>query len=157
MKKMTPERAKQLAMTCHTDSSFLAEYLPPSNEVNNASGEEGIHISIVQWLSKVTTDGLLKAVWYHVPNQWDGQVNNIFGARMRRQGKLNGVADLSFAWETGSGFIEVKQPKTGRLSPFQMLFKEWCALTKVFYEVVYSVEDTKDTLVKWGLLPVDRC
>ncbi len=152
---LTTERAKELTTTCRTDRSFLKEYLTSPYEINNSTGEEAIHRDIVMWLSELSSAGKLRCTWHHPPNQFDGQTNNIYGARLRRMGKIKGVPDLAFGWGTGSGFLEVKKPKTGRLSPFQELWSGWCFLEGVHYAVVYSLDDAKSALASWGLLPVD--
>lgn len=120
--------------------------------LSSPSGEAAICVEFVNLLKDLTFDGLLKAVWLHIANEWAGDRKPVYGMLLAAMGKIAGCPDYVFLWNGGCGFIEVKIPG-GELSEKQKLFKKWCAYSGVKHEVIYSAHHGIATLEKWGIIP----
>jgi hypothetical protein len=122
--------------------------------LSNPAGESAICVEFVNRLKDLTFDGILKAVWLHVANEWIGEKRPLYGMLLGAMGKIAGCPDYVFLWNGGCGFIEVKIPG-GELSPTQKLFKKWCEYAGVKHEVIYSADEGIAVLNRWGLVPKD--
>ena len=88
-------------------------------------------------------------IWYHVPN--GNKLAPRTAAHNKSLGVLAGVSDLVFDKGGRNHYLEVKAPN-GRLSPEQKLFRDTCLETQRPYEVVYSVDEAREVLKRWGIL-----
>jgi len=113
--------------------------------------ESFLQKQFVDYLKFLSIEKKLKSVWFSVPNENANNKNPIFGSKLKSLGKINGVADMIFLWEGGSGCIEFKSEK-GKLSESQKLFQKWCCSLGINYEVVRSFEDGILVLKKWKIL-----
>lgn len=96
--------------------------------------------------------GRLRAVWTHVPNELAGASRaTVPAAIARAAGLISGTADYLFLWGGGSLALEAKSA-TGRQSPGQRDFADWCAAHGVPYHVFRTVEDGEAILTAAGVL-----
>ena len=101
----------------------------------------------------------LKAVFCHVPNELAGMVIHTKGkarvpvltAIARALGLITGAADYLFLFDGGSCAIEFKS-STGRLTPPQRDFREWCRLTNVPFHIARSSDEGQAILREYGVL-----
>lgn len=85
-------------------------------------------------------DGQLKAVIFHVPNEFSGTKAPIFGMVQKAMGVIPGAPDY-IVMKNGKGMaFEFKVPG-GRLSEKQKAFKEWCEDSGVEYHIFTSADD----------------
>lgn len=102
--------------------------------------EATIHISVFSWLRTV----LPGAIIFHVPN--GGVRSKAEAAQFKRLGVLAGVPDLTILTKCGRTlFVEVKS-QSGRLSPDQVAFRDFCIAAAIPHAVVRSVEETRNFL-----------
>lgn len=113
--------------------------------------EDTICIDFVSVLNSYIQIKKPNFVYFHVPNEISSNKNPIFGAKLKKMGKTNGVADYIFLWENGSGCIEFKAGKNG-LTESQKTFSENCSKFKIPYEVARSVDEGINILKKWRLV-----
>lgn len=107
--------------------------------------EELIQRAIVEWLKIAAHPDCL---WLHIPN---GALERP-SQRMRfaKLGALSGAADFLFVLpDKGVAFAEVKS-ELGVQSEAQQAFQARCAVLKLRYAIVRSVEDMRDRLNEWG-------
>jgi hypothetical protein len=71
-------------------------------------------------------------------------------ARLKWQGLLPGMPDLSVYWTGGCGLIEVKS-EAGKLSPDQIHVHALLRLKGHRVAVCRSVRDLIDTMTEWGV------
>lgn len=119
--------------------------LSPTRSKIVLKGEDKIQREIIVFLQEETLKKSLKAVWFHVPNEFCGNKNKLFGYKLSLLGKIPGAPDLLLAWENQVAFFEIKTSK-GVLSPRQKLFQKWCDFNKVQYFVVRSLKDFQEKL-----------
>lgn len=104
-------------------------------------------------LTSLRQAGLIKAVFFHVPNQLSTKHNHIgFIKKLARMGKTAGVSDYIFLWENNCGCIEFKV-KGNTLSPEQIKFRKWCEENNVKFRIAYSANEGLDILAEWGIAP----
>lgn len=107
--------------------------------------ETTIHIAVYQYLCAVLPGA---KVW-HTPNS--GERSKTEAARFKRMGVLAGVPDLIALTSCGRMlFIEVKT-QSGRLSPEQIAFRDFCIFARFPHAVVRSVEETRAFLASHGV------
>lgn len=106
-------------------------------------------VKIVQTFQNLTSN---KFVFFHIPNEISANNNPIFGAKLKRMGKLAGVPDYCFLWNKSVGFIEFKAKK-GVLSDAQKSFKDDMEDLNIKFAVAYTSNEGVYILKEWGLLP----
>jgi hypothetical protein len=111
--------------------------------------EDRICIGIANELRKLTLDGSLKAVWFHVSNESRRTI--IQTLMLKAIGLIPGTTDYCFFGATGAGLIEIKAKK-GRMSDYQTDFMHWALSLGVRHAICRSVEEVRHTLIAWGLL-----
>lgn len=110
-------------------------------------------------LRAAVLEGRLRAVWTHPANELGGMVTMVRGkprvpplvALARALGLITGSSDYLFMWSGGSCAVEFKSA-TGRLSPAQRDFRDWCALVGVPFHLVRSAADGLAILREHGVL-----
>ena len=107
-------------------------------------------------LTGYTLDNNLKGIWFHVPNESVVSKENKLKDILRIQrkhcmGLINGVPDFVFISKDKTLFIELKTEK-GRLSEYQLYFRDWCVDEQIEYYVARSVEEVTDILKRNKLL-----
>lgn len=91
-------------------------------------------------------------LYFHVPNEVADK-NPRFGAHLKQMGKRAGIPDYVFIWKNGYGFLEFKKDEKTPLSDSQKKIRvELDRLSVDKYEVVWTVEQALETLIKWGIL-----
>lgn len=98
---------------------------------------------IATFLKEASLTHKCSYVWFHVPNE--GKCSRVFGALMRAIGRISGAPDYIFASQKGCLFLEVKA-RSGKLSPSQKLFKQWCVACGVPYEIAYNYDEAIEVL-----------
>ncbi len=123
--------------------------------------EDRVCITFADNLRVWSLEGRLKATWTHIPHEVGGGAGRGSEARYavaKALGLIAGSGDYVFVAPDGpGGWIEAKRPKdgksaAGRLNPAQVMFRDWCALAGVRYEVMHSPEEGEAILKKWGML-----
>jgi hypothetical protein len=110
--------------------------------------ETALTIEIADRLRRLTLDGRLRAVWFHVPNE--GKRTRLQRLLLRMMGLIPGVTDFVFLGPAG-GVIELKAGD-GKLSPMQIDFRTWCEVTGVPWACCRSWESVEAVLLSWGTL-----
>ena len=113
--------------------------------------EDQICLSFVGQLNALQSMNKLNGIFFHVPNEIASNAHPAFGMKLRKMGKLLGVADYIFLWENGCGALEFKSAK-GTLSHHQVRFKEQCSEYKINYGICRSSTDGFDFLEQWGFI-----
>jgi len=90
----------------------------------------------------------------HVPNGahlsgTDAQRSRQMGA-LRGDGLKPGFPDLIALWNGGAGFLEVKRPKTGRVSDDQKAMIGHLSELSHNVAIVRSAIEAQDALLSWG-------
>lgn len=106
-----------------------------------------------------TLERRLKAVFLHIPNELGGLVQRkgrevrvpVQIAIARALGLITGSSDYLFLWEGGCCAIEFKS-STGRLSPSQIDFRDWCELNHVPFHIARSAAEGLEILRNHGVL-----
>jgi len=115
-----------------------------------APSERLIQREILRMCGTVFPDVLLA----HVPN--GSHLSGNEAARCRQMGALKGdglkvgFPDLIAIWSGGVGFLEVKRPKSGRLSIHQELMHADLRAMGHNVAVVISATEAQDALLAWG-------
>lgn len=110
--------------------------------------EERLQAAIVQHLRLLAPKNV---IWFHPAN--GGQRSKRTAARLKAQGVVPGIPDLSFVLPDGrAAFMELKAPN-GRLSPAQKEFGDLCARMEVEYAVSSDLDQCLSILKAWGVLP----
>ena len=99
------------------------------------------------WLTQKTLQNAFPFVWFHVANEIIPNKNFIFGKKLKKIGKMAGVADYIFLGEKGSFAIEFKSKK-GILSPSQKIFKSWCEKNHIPFFCAYTLKDAQEFVLK---------
>lgn len=95
-------------------------------------------------------------IFYHVPN--GGELTPAKLGKLKAMGMLNGMSDLVFMWQVGSGhngwmesgLIEIKTD-TGTLSDDQRTIRRRVQAMNGKYAVARCYETVRDTLIAWGV------
>lgn len=112
----------------------------------NTPTERQVHRAIADWLRVMRPDCL----WFHVPN--GGWRDAGTAGLMKGLGVKKGIPDLAFVLPGGrAGFMEVKRPCEGRLSPDQKAMFTVIRETGGLVEVVESIDDVQRVLKLWGV------
>ena len=111
----------------------------------NLKGEDALTNVIAQYLRAMSLEGKLKGVWFHVPNESvvseGNRVTDILRIKRKQaMGLINGAPDFVFVSTEKTIFIELKT-KTGTLSEYQKLFREWCESDGITYTIARSLGD----------------
>jgi hypothetical protein len=114
-------------------------------------GEDAIACEFAQILKYKSLAGELDAVWFYVPNEWNGRNQYCYETPHKAKGKISGVSDYIFMWKGGCGGIELKTPK-GTQSSIQKLFEKWCLAHGIPYRIVTSAVEGESVLRSWGIL-----
>lgn len=122
----------------------------------NLKGEDALTNKVAMILTGYTLDNNLKGIWFHVPNESVVSKENKLKDILRIQrkhcmGLINGVPDFVFISKDKTLFIELKTEK-GRLSEYQLYFRDWCVDEQIEYYVARSVEEVTDILKRNKLL-----
>lgn len=122
----------------------------------NLKGEDALTNKVAMTLTGYTLDNKLKGIWFHVPNESVVSKENKLKDILRIQrkhcmGLINGVPDFVFISKNKTLFIELKTEK-GRLSEYQLYFRDWCADEQIDYYIARSVEEVVDILQRNKLL-----
>lgn len=122
----------------------------------NLKGEDALTNKVAMILTGYTLDNNLKGIWFHVPNESVVSKENKLKDILRIQrkhcmGLINGVPDFVFISKNKTLFIELKTEK-GRLSEYQLYFRDWCVDEQIEYYVARSVEEVTDILKRNKLL-----
>lgn len=111
-----------------------------------ALGEEDRNrLDFVNYCRELTYNDTLRCVWFSVPNEFGGNKQRLYGAKLGVLGRVSGAPDLVFLWPNKSLCLEFKASK-GKLSENQKIFQEWCQYNNVDYHVVYSCDQAKSIL-----------
>ena len=103
-------------------------------------------------LAKMQTMGLTQPfVWAHIPNEFDGNVNHVFGRLMTAMGRIRGFPDYIFMYQGGCFAIEFKS-RNGKLSEEQKRVGMWFRASGVKVYTCRSAEGGFKVLRKYGLL-----
>lgn len=126
------------------------------NNLKNLKGEDALTNVIAQYLRALSLENELKGIWFHVPNESVVSEGNKLTdvlriKRKQAMGLINGAPDFVFVSPEKTIFIELKT-KTGALSEYQKLFKEWCESEKITYRVARSLDETKQILLENGFI-----
>lgn len=132
--------------------------------------ERALHAHVFTTLTWFTSVGMLKCVWFPVPNQLSGLVGPKLAAILKGQGQLKaGVSDFIFMWgdlggcneadiEDGNvstcGAIELKIG-TNDLNEDQETFRTSCWQRGIPFEIARSIDDVVAILVSWDRLPAN--
>ena len=115
-------------------------------------GEDALTNIIAQYLRAMSLEGKLKGVWFHVPNESvvseGNRVTDILRIKRKQaMGLINGAPDFVFVSAEKTIFIELKT-KTGTLSEYQKLFREWCESEGITYTIARSLGDVIEILTE---------
>lgn len=114
--------------------------------------EAAEQVRFADQLRLLSLENKLDCVWFAVCNEIGGVAHNArYGAYLKALGKISGTPDMIFLWENGCGVIEFKS-KTGRQSPEQKLFQQWCETKDIPYSIARSTEEATQILTSWGRL-----
>ncbi|HWU01654.1 MAG TPA: hypothetical protein VN222_02845 [Novosphingobium sp.] len=111
-------------------------------------------------LRALTLEGRLAAVWTHPANELAGMVRKAANGKVvvppqiavaRALGLITGTSDFLFMWHDGACAIEFKS-KTGTMTSGQRDFRDWCAMARVPFHLVRSVEAGLSVLRHAGVL-----
>ena len=112
--------------------------------------EGPIHKSILAYLVIVLrVHGNKCSPVFHVPN--GGNRSAIEGRKMKDLGARAGFPDLAFLFESNLYTLEIK-PDKGKQSKVQKDWEKYITDAGGYYEIVRSIDETKDVLIKWGIL-----
>ena len=107
--------------------------------------EDSLQEAIVRYVRVVAPQLLI----YAVPN--GGRRSKTEAIRLKRQGVLAGVFDLTIVAPGGKHYAVEVKTDTGSLSPAQRDIKDHLIRHAIPYVVVRSVEDIRTALAQWGL------
>lgn len=124
-------------------------------KLNPYEGEAALSIEVANFLTVLSLEGRLEAVWTKIANE--GLQSVQMGALMKAMGKNPGVADFLIATNLGNIWIELKLPpkigskgqlKAPIMLPSQKMFADWCGkLSNQYYYVATSVTEVEKILV----------
>ncbi len=109
--------------------------------------ERRLTIVVADFLRVAAPEGL---VWSHFPSGEHRTEKT--GGLLKRMGLRRGVPDFLFVLPGGTAaFIELKVA-TGRLSPFQIDFRESCDLAGAKWAICKTLDEVIATLTGWGVV-----
>lgn len=119
-----------------------------------AGPEDRLAQEVATMLRVASIEGRLAAAWTHIPHEvgGKGKLASIRMALAKSMGLITGSADYVFVGNRVGGWIELKAPEGGSLSPAQKDFQQWCQALGVNYAVCRSVADVEQKLISWGCL-----
>lgn len=126
----------------------------PFGKNYNLEQEQALHIAIAQHLTHLTIEKKLKALWFHPNNNFIAQNDKkhfVFYNKLKQMGHRAGMPDLVFMYKDGCAFLEVKTIK-GKLSDKQKQIKRWADCLGINYEIVRTIEEVEQALIKFGCL-----
>ena len=94
-------------------------------------------------------------LFFAVPNEHDlSRAGNRYAAvnALKKKGLLPGTPDLVVVKDGRVYFLEVKRPRTGKVSDNQKIFMQRAAECGARCAVVHSVEETYNALVGWDVI-----
>jgi hypothetical protein len=121
----------------------IFKYMLPRN--TRIEPEQRICIEISNRLKELTLTGKYKGVWFHVANE--GKRSRIVACLLKAMGLHSGVSDYVFVWSGGALFAEIKG-KGNSPTPNQKIFKKWCEVYNLEYEVFYDCESLLERLIE---------
>ncbi len=108
--------------------------------------ERRLSIVVADFLREAAPKGL---IWSHFPSGEHRTEKT--GGLLKRMGLRRGVPDFLFVLPGGAAaFIELKIA-AGRLSPFQVEFRESCELAGAKWALCRSLDEVIATLGGWGV------
>ena len=111
----------------------------------DGNAEARVQRAILEWCALVAPELII----YHTPN--GGLRSKVEAARLRWQGVLPGVPDLTLVGQDGQlRYIEVKGP-SGALSPEQRAFQNRCVAMRIPFAVARSVDDVRRAFREWQI------
>lgn len=116
-----------------------------------AKGEDAICLEFAARCKAWTFEGRLKAVWFHICNEFTGKRRGAWGAQRTYMGRFPGLSDYAFLAAEGSAVIEFKY-NGNTLGPYQEDFFTWCDHFMVKRAICYSADQAEAKLLEWGLL-----
>lgn len=128
-----------------TNTITKLKILGKISNLPHLKGEDALTNVIAQYLRAMSLEGKLKGVWFHVPNESvvseGNRVTDILRIKRKQaMGLINGAPDFVFVSAEKTIFIELKT-KTGTLSEYQKLFREWCESEGIIYTIARSLGD----------------
>lgn len=111
---------------------------------NKSPSEDQIQRAIIAYLRTVLPD----AVVHHSPN--GGLRTKAQAAKFKAAGVVPGWPDITILRRGMARFMEVKTV-TGRMSPHQNEFRNFCIRNGFPLAIVHSVDEAKEALRMWGI------
>lgn len=118
------------------------------------SHEDLLAFNVASLLKALTLEKKLKAIWFKVANEGSyskGGYRQLYGLKLKTQGKLPGVADYMILGEKTSLCLELKTKK-GTQSSEQKIFEKWCQTAHVPYRILRDIHDLEPMLLEYNLL-----
>lgn len=106
--------------------------------------EDQIQRAIIAYLRAVLPD----AVVHHSPN--GGLRTKAQAGKFKAAGVVPGWPDITILRRGMTRFMEVKTV-TGRMSPHQIQFRNFCIRNGFPLAIVHSVDEAKEALRMWGI------
>lgn len=122
--------------------NFLEIILPKFKQPKGLKGESALCVEIANFLRAETVEDNLPFVWCHIPNQFSGTKQKLFGAILSWMGRIKGMPDYVFLGKKQCFCVEVKIDM-GRLGQEQTIMKNWCESVGVPYYICRSLNDFK--------------
>lgn len=120
--------------------------------------EDAISIEVGNSLRAWTLEGRLIWTWTCIPHEVGffarrdmARVSQQRYAKAIAQGLIAGSGDYVFVGPGDGGWIELKSA-TGKLSPDQRDFRDWCEERGVRWARARSLEEFEAILIEWGAL-----
>ncbi len=110
--------------------------------------ETELQISVAQFLLWALRGLDPPVVWSSTPTVASSPVT---GARLKKMGYRKGWPDISLVYIQRAHFIELKDKKTGVVSPDQKACHEDLRAAGALVAVCVSVEEVEDALRVWGV------
>lgn len=129
----------------------LAYLLAIDVKLKAPKGEDAEACKLASFLKYKSLAGELGAVWFYVPNEWNGRNQFCYETPHKAKGKISGVADYIFMWGGGCKALELKT-RTGKQSEVQKLFERWCRMHGVDYHLAFSSDEAIETVISWGIV-----
>jgi len=114
-----------------------------SYDKRNLKPETSLSIDVADAFRRHVMNGTYKGVFTKIANE--RVASKFLNGLLKAMGMISGATDFIFTWETGSAWIELKQPGK-KLDPNQRLFKIWCDEAKVPCHCCASVAEVENTL-----------
>lgn len=118
--------------------------------------ERQVQRAIVDYLDRALDPR--RARFTHIPA--GGRREVVTAANLKRDGVRKGWPDLVIVYEYNDAprtmFLEVKAPGSGRLTPEQREFADFCGGIGAMFFIVRSVDEVKDIVIAAGIPTVAR-